>query len=97
MNSQGNERKACDAVLRLLESRSGHLHADLRFPEEDGRGPPVDLRVVPNFAVAASYETRLGPPLNIRSSKPIGSIDSNRAPLSAVAAVKIVPISARRA
>ena len=45
MTSKGNERKACDAVLRLLEQRSGRRRGDMRYPEEDGRGPPVDLRV----------------------------------------------------
>ena len=33
MNSKDNERKACDAVLTVLEQRSGHRRADLGFPE----------------------------------------------------------------
>ena len=45
MTGNARERKACDAVLRLLEHRSGQRHGDMRFPENDGRGPPVDLRV----------------------------------------------------
>ena len=41
----GKEGRACDAVLRVLESRSGETRSGLRRPEKDGIGPPVDLRV----------------------------------------------------
>ena len=40
-----NEGKACDAVVRLLEQRTGETRSDVRRPEKDGRGPPVDLRL----------------------------------------------------
>lgn len=40
-----NEGKACDAVLKLLEQETGQRRADVRHPEIDGRGPPVDLRL----------------------------------------------------
>ena len=40
-----NEGKVCDAVVRLLEDRTGQKRADLSLPEVDGVGPPVDLRL----------------------------------------------------
>ena len=40
----GNEGRACDAVLRVLERRSGETRSEVRRPERDGIGPPVDLR-----------------------------------------------------
>lgn len=40
-----NEGRACDAVLRLLEERTGEARADISHPERDHSGPPVDLRV----------------------------------------------------
>lgn len=40
-----NEGKACGAVVRLLEERLGESRTDIRRPENDGVGPPVDLRL----------------------------------------------------
>lgn len=40
-----NEGKVCDAIVRILEDRTGKERADLRRPEVDGVGPPVDLRL----------------------------------------------------
>jgi len=40
-----NERKVCDAVVRLLEVRTGEERENVRYPEEDGVGPPVDVRL----------------------------------------------------
>ncbi len=40
-----NEGKACDAVVKLLETRTGKDRADLSHPERNGIGPPVDLRL----------------------------------------------------
>lgn len=40
-----NEGKACDAVVRLLERRTGETRAGTRRPEIDGVGPRVDLRL----------------------------------------------------
>lgn len=45
MNIPDNEGKACDAVIRLLEKWSGQKRAEVRFPEKDYCGPPVDLRL----------------------------------------------------
>ena len=45
MRMPRNEGKACDAVVRLLELRSGAARRDIRRPERDHVGPPVDLRL----------------------------------------------------
>lgn len=46
MGTRGNnEGKACDAVVRFLERRTGYDRSDVRCPEEDGNGPPVELRL----------------------------------------------------
>ena len=45
MASRNNEGKACDAVIRLLELRTGGRRADIRYPERDGADPPVELRL----------------------------------------------------
>jgi hypothetical protein len=37
-----NERKACDAVTRVLEERSGAVRCNPRYPEKDASGPPVE-------------------------------------------------------
>ena len=42
-NSSGNEGKACDAVVRCIERRTGEARAAIRRPETDGIGPPVDF------------------------------------------------------
>ena len=46
MASPHNEGKACDAVLRLLEARTGSVRADISHPEKDGIDPPVELRLI---------------------------------------------------
>ena len=40
-----NEGKACDAVVRCIERRTGEMRAAIRRPETDGIGPPVDFRL----------------------------------------------------
>ena len=40
-----NEGKVCDAVVRVLEKWTGSARTDVRHPEKDGVGPPVDLRL----------------------------------------------------
>jgi hypothetical protein len=37
-----NERKACDAVARVLEESAGAVRRNPRCPEKDGTGPPVE-------------------------------------------------------
>ena len=46
MGTRGtNEGKACEAVVRFLERRTGYDRSDVRCPEDDGNGPPVELRL----------------------------------------------------
>lgn len=45
MSIPNNEGKACDAVVRLLETRTGTVRVEVCHPERDGIGPPVDLRL----------------------------------------------------
>lgn len=40
-----NEGKACDAVLKVLEARTGYVRRDISFPEKEQIDPPVELRV----------------------------------------------------
>ncbi|MCY4584906.1 MAG: hypothetical protein OXB98_02595 [Bryobacterales bacterium] len=40
-----NEGKVCDAVVKVLEQRTGKTREDIRRPEVDGSGPPVELRL----------------------------------------------------
>ena len=44
MNIPNNEGKACDAVMRHLEKWTGETRTDIRYPEIDDVGPPVELR-----------------------------------------------------
>ena len=45
MAIQNNEGKACDAVVKLLEKRTGKDRSDISHPEKNGIGPPVELRL----------------------------------------------------
>ena len=46
MNISNNEGKACDAVVRYLEKNTVETRKNIRHPEKDGVGPPVDLRLM---------------------------------------------------
>ena len=46
MNIPNNEGKACDAVVRYLEKNTVETRKNIRHPEKDGVGPPVDLRLM---------------------------------------------------
>ena len=41
-----NEGKACGAVVRCIERRTGETRAAIRRPETEGTGPPVDFRLM---------------------------------------------------
>ena len=56
-----NEGKACDAIVRLLEYRTGETRADVRRPERDLVGPPVDLRLTLGAQEYAIEHTRIEP------------------------------------
>ena len=45
MARSNNEGKACDAVVRLLEQRTGQKRTNVRRPEMDHIGPPVEIRL----------------------------------------------------
>lgn len=45
MAFERNEGRACDAVIQWLERRCDSSRHDLRWPESDGVGPPVELRL----------------------------------------------------
>ena len=40
-----NEGRVCDAVVRALEKRTREIRSDVRHPDKEGAGPPVDLRL----------------------------------------------------
>ena len=40
-----NEGKACDAVVKTLERRTRKVRSEIRHPERDRVGPPVELRL----------------------------------------------------
>ena len=54
-----NEGKACDAVVRLLEKWTGETRVDIRHPEKDGDGPPVELRLKIGTQEYAIEHTRI--------------------------------------
>ena len=41
----GNEGKACDAAVKCIEQRTNEERKDIRWPEIDSVGPPVELRM----------------------------------------------------
>ena len=62
-----NESKVCEAVVRTLEKRTRATRTDVRHPERDGVGPPVDLRLklgVQEYAIEhtriESFENQIG-------------------------------------
>lgn len=40
-----NEGKSCDAVVKTMERRTREVRSDIRHPEKDRVGPPVELRL----------------------------------------------------
>ena len=54
-----NEGKVCDAVVRVLEKWTNERHADIRHPDMDGGGPPVDLRLKLGAQEYAIEHTRI--------------------------------------
>ena len=58
---QSNEGKACDAVVRHIEICTGETRSGIRYPESDGDGPPVDLRLKVGERDYAIEHTRLQP------------------------------------
>ena len=56
-----NEGRVCDAVVKHLEKRTGETRADIRHPEKDLDGPPVDLRLTLDTQEYAIEHTRIEP------------------------------------
>ena len=61
MNIPNNEGKACDAVVRLIEKRKGETRTNIRRPEMDRVGPPVELRLKLGTEEYAIEHTRIEP------------------------------------
>ena len=61
MHIPNNECKACDAVVRFLEMQTSETRTDIRHPENDGVGPPVDLRLKLGTQEYAIEHTRIEP------------------------------------
>lgn len=56
-----NEGKACDAVVRYIEQRTGEARAAIRRPETEGIGPPVDFRLGIGARECAIEHTQIEP------------------------------------
>ena len=56
-----NEEKACGAIVRILEQRTGETRTKVRCPEKEHVGPPVDLRLVLGAQEYAIEHTRIEP------------------------------------
>ena len=56
-----NEGKVCDAIVRVLEQRTGETRANIRLPERDRVGPPVDLLLTLGTQEYAIEHTRIEP------------------------------------
>ena len=54
-----NGGKVCDAVVRALEKWTGETRADIRHPDKNGSGPPVDLRLKLGTQEYAIEHTRI--------------------------------------
>lgn len=59
MRIPNNEGKACDAVVKILEKFTGENRSNIRRPEKDGDGPPVELRIVLGIQEYAIEHTRI--------------------------------------
>jgi hypothetical protein len=56
-----HEGKACDAVLRRIESREGFLRRDIRFPERELHPAPVELTCMIGDRLFAFEHTGIEP------------------------------------
>ena len=54
-----NEGRVCDAVVRTLEKWTREPRSDVRHPEKEGGGPPVDLRLKLGSQEYAIEHTRI--------------------------------------
>jgi hypothetical protein len=56
-----NEGKACDAVIRYLETHNGGKRQDVRLPDKDGHLDPVELTCLLNGRLFAFEHTGIEP------------------------------------
>lgn len=77
-----NEGKACDAVLRVMERKSGNFRSDVRFPERDKIGPPIELechlgdrKLAVEHTVVEAFEGQIGSA--VQFSRLLGSIEQD--------------------
>ena len=61
MNTPNYERKVCDAVVRVMEKRTGESRSNVRFPEEENPGSQVDLCLTLGTQEYAIEHTRIEP------------------------------------
>ena len=54
-----NEGRVCDAVVRALEKWTREARVDVRHPDKEGGGPPVDLRLRLGAQDCAIEHTRI--------------------------------------
>ena len=73
MNFPNNEGMACDAVIQHLEKWTGETRAEIRHPEAEGVGPPVELRMQlgnQNYAIehtrVESFDNQIKAGISIR-------------------------------
>lgn len=45
LSGMGNEEALCEALIELLEEEFEATRADVTYPERDGSGPPVEIRL----------------------------------------------------
>ncbi len=65
-----NEKALCEALVRLLEEDFGTTRSDVTFPETDGSGPPVEMRLRLGDRRIAIEHTLLEPfPMAIQTGK----------------------------
>ena len=59
--SRVNQGKACDAVIRRIETREGHQRRDLAFPEREHHPAPIEVTCKIGERVYAFEHTRIEP------------------------------------
>ena len=59
MKNPDNEGMVCDAVVRFIEKQTGAIRTQIRYPERDGVGPQVELRLKLDVQEYAIEHTKL--------------------------------------
>lgn len=70
-----NEEALCEALVRLLEHEFKVTRSDVTYPEKDGSGPPVEMRLRLGDRGIAIEHTLVEPfPLAIQTGKEFGDL-----------------------